>query len=169
MMPALSCIEKILKRRSIRRYRREPVPEEILEGILEAGRQAPSAANRQPWHFVVVTDPGLKERLSTGRYNGFIRESAFTIAGVALPYDRVSERWGVVDVTIAMQNMVLAAEVQGVGSCWIGDFREEEVKRLLDIPEEARVVALLSMGFPAEQPGPRPKKLLEEIVHYNSW
>ena len=165
----MSCIEKILKRRSIRRYRREPVPDEVRDRILEAGRQAPSAANRQPWHFVVVTDPELKGKLATGRYNGFIRDSAFTIVGVSLPYDSVSERWGVVDVTIAMQNMVLAAEVQGVGSCWIGDFREEEVKRLLGIPEEARVVALLPMGIPDEKPGPKPKKPLSEIVHHNRW
>jgi nitroreductase len=165
----LSCIEKILKRRSIRCYKKEPVPDEICSRILEAGRQAPSAANRQPWHFVVVTDPELKGRLSTGRYNSFIRESAFTIVGIALPYDRVSEKWGVVDVTIAMQNMVLAAEVQGVGSCWVGDFKEEEVKRSLNIPEEAKVVALLPMGFPDERPGPKPKKPLSEIVHYNRW
>ena len=165
----MSCIEKILKRRSIRRYRREPVPDEVRDRILEAGRQAPSAANRQPWHFVVVTDPELKGKLATGRHNGFIRDSAFTIVGVSLPYDSVSERWGVVDVTIAMQNMVLAAEVQGVGSCWIGDFREEEVKRLLGIPEEARVVALLPMGIPDEKPGPKPKKPLSEIVHHNRW
>jgi len=165
----LSCIEKILKRRSIRRYKKEPVSEEVRERILEAGRQAPSAGNRQPWHFIVVTDPKLKEKLSTGRFNYFIRDSAFTIVGVVLPYDAVSEKWGVVDVTIAMQNMVLAAEVQGVGSCWIGDFKDEEVKILLGIPEKAKVVALLPMGFPDEQPGPKPKKPLSEIFHYNRW
>ncbi|RLI07801.1 nitroreductase [Candidatus Bathyarchaeota archaeon] len=165
----MSCIEKILKRRSIRRYRKEPVPDEVRDRILEAGRQAPSAANRQPWHFIVVTDPELKEKLATGRYNRFIRDSTFTIVGVSLPYDPVSEKWGVIDVTIAMQNMVLAAEVQGVGSCWIGDFKEDEVKELLGIPEEAKVVALLPMGLPDEQPGPKPKKPLSEIVHYNKW
>lgn len=165
----MSCIEKILKRRSIRHYKRKSIPDEIRDRILEAGRQAPSAANRQPWHFVVVTDAELKGRLATGRYNSFIEESAFTVVGVVLPYDRVSEKWGVVDVTIAMQNMVLAAEVQGVGSCWIGDFKEEEVKRLLGMPEEAKVVALITMGFPDEQPEPKPKKPLSEIVHYNRW
>lgn len=165
----MSCIEKILGRRTIRRYKKEPIPDEIRDRILEAGRQAPSAANRQPWHFVVVTDPKVKEKLATGRYNSFIRDSAFTIVGVSLPYDPTSEKWGVVDVTIAMQNMVLAAEVQGVGSCWIGDFKEEEVKKLLSIPEKGKVIALISMGIPDEQPGPKQKKPLDEIVHYNRW
>ena len=165
----MSCIDKILGRRSVRRYRGEPVPDDVMGRILEAGRQAPSAANRQPWHFVVVTDQETKDKLATGRYNGFIRDSAFTVVGVALPYDRVSGKWGVVDVTIAMQNMVLAAEVQDVGSCWVGDFNEEEVKKLLGIPKEAKVVALLPMGIPDEQPGPKTKKPLDEIVHYNNW
>ena len=165
----MSCIDKILGRRSVRRYRGEPVPDDVIGRILEAGRQAPSAANRQPWHFVVVTDQETKDKLATGRYNGFIRDSAFTVVGVALPYDRVSEKWGVIDVTIAMQNMVLAAEVQDVGSCWVGDFNEEVVKSLLGIPKEAKVVALLPMGIPDEQPGPKTKKPLDEIVHYNNW
>ena len=165
----MSCIEKILARRTVRRYRKEPVPDEIRDNILEAGRQAPSAANRQPWHFVVVTDQDLKDRLAMGRYNGFIKDSAFTVVGVSLPFDPVSEKWGVVDVTIAMQSMVLAAEVQGVGSCWIGDFREDEVKKLLDMPEKARIVAVLSFGLPAEQPGLKQKRPPEEIVHHNKW
>jgi len=164
-----SCIDLILERRSIRRYRGEAIPEEVLMKILEAGRRSPSAANRQPWHFVVVTDEGLKAKLASGRYNRFIREAAAVIVGVALPYDSVSRRWAVVDVTIAMQSMVLAAWVQGVGSCWIGDFREGEVKRLLGIPDEARVIALLTLGIPAETPPLRPKRRLEEIVHHNQW
>ena len=165
----MSCIDRILKRRTIRKYRKEPVPDDVLNKILEAGRQAPSASNRQPWHFIVVTDPSVKDKLATGRYNGFIKDSAFTIVGISLPYDQTSESWGVVDTTIAMQNIVLAAEVQGVGSCWIGDFREQEVKQLLGIPEKGRIVALLSMGIPDEQPRPKVKKDLVEIIHNNHW
>lgn len=164
-----SCIDLILERRSIRRYKDEVIPQEVLGNILEAGRRSPSAGNRQPWHFIIVTDEEVKRRLATGRYNRFIKEAAVTIVGVALPYDAVSKRWAVVDVTIAMQSMVLAAWVQGVGSCWIGDFKEEEVKGLLGIPEEARVIALLTLGIPDESPPPRPKKSLEEILHYNHW
>ncbi len=164
-----SCIDKILARRSIRKYKRDPVPEEVKAKILEAGRQAPSASNRQPWHFVVIEDRIMKERLSKWMYTGFLKDSSFIIVGVSLPFDGTSKKWGIVDVTIAMQNMVLAAEVMGVGSCWIGDFVEEEVKSLLGIPAEGTIVALLPFGLPDEKPGPKAKKALTEIVHHEKW
>jgi nitroreductase len=79
------------------------------------------------------------------------------------------ERWTDVDVAIALENMVIAAWSLGIGSCWIGGFQEQEVKELLAIPGDIKVVALLSLGYPAEQPAPRTKKALEEIVHHNKF
>ncbi len=168
-MAQTSCIEKILNRRSIRKYKKEKVPEDIKNKILEAGRQAPSASNRQPWHFILVEDQATKEKLSKGKWSGFVKDSSFVVIGISLPLDEGGRKWGVVDVTIALQNMVLAAEVQGVGSCWIGDFKEEELKSELGIPEAAKVVALIPFGLPDEKPGPRTKKLLNEILHINRW
>jgi len=165
----MSLVDVILSRRSVRRYRPDPVPGDVLERILEAGRLAPSADNVQPWHFVVVTDPELKRGLSRGRWNWFIEDSAFTVVGcgdVGTPYGR---RWSTIDTSIALENMVLAAWAQGVGSCWVGDFREDEVKSLLGIPEHLKVVALVSFGYPAETPSPTGKKALPEIVHYNKF
>jgi len=131
--------------------------------ILEAGRRAPSAMNAQPWHFIVITDKRIKEVLSRRRWTDFLKDAAFIIVGCG----EKDKKWSTVDVSIALQNMVLAAEAQGVGSCWIGDFDEAEVKRLLGIPENLKVVALVSFGYPEYKPKPRPKKPLEEIVHYN--
>ena len=168
-MAVLSCVDKILNRRSIRKYKKEPVPEDVKAKILEAGRQAPSAANRQPWHFIVCDDPAAKEKLSKGKWSGFVKDSAFTVVGVSLPYDDTSRRWGIVDVTIALQNMVIAAEMQGVGSCWVGDFKDEDVKKLFGIPAEATVVAVVPFGLPDEKPGPHTKKPLKEIIHQNKW
>jgi len=165
----LSAIDIILQRRSIRKYKNEEVSAEVREKIIESGRQAPSAANRQPWHFILVTDSKVKEDLSQSRYRAFIKDASFTVVGINLPYDEISEKWGVVDVTIALQNMVLAAEILGVGSCWIGGFYEAKIKEILHIPNEAKVVALVSFGIPAERPAPRPKKELKEILHYNKW
>jgi len=165
----MSCIDKILTRRSVRRYKNESVSEEILDKILEAGRQSPSAANRQPWHFIIVTDQHVKNKLGSGLFNRFIKSSAFTIIGVYTPKDPISNRWGQIDTTIAMQSMVIAAHVQGIGSCWIGAFNEEKVKETLDIPEEAKVVAILSFGIPAEEPGQKRKKSKEKIYHYDRW
>ena len=168
-MRLLSCIDKILGRRSIRRYKKEPVPTEVKAKILEAGRLAPSAANRQPWHFVVCENTAAKEKLSKGRWSGFVKDAAFAVIGVALPFDDTSRKFGVIDTTIALQSMVLAAEVQGVGSCWIGDFKENEVKKEFGIPSEATVVCIVTFGLPDEKPGPRKAKPLTESVHMEKW
>lgn len=168
-MIIMSLIDVILSRRSIRKYEDKEVPEDALEKILEAGRQAPSAGNRQPWHFIMVTDDEIKEKLSHGRWNTFIRDSAFTVVGCGSTGDPYSRKWSTIDTTIALQNMVIAAWSLGVASCWIGDFEEEEVKRLLSIPEEWKIVSLISFGYPAEQLGSKWKKPLEEITSYNKF
>ena len=165
----MSCVDLILKRRSIRKYSSEPVSEEVKAKILEAGRQAPSAVNAQPWHFIVVDDPALKESLaSTGRWRSFIRDCSFVVVGLYKAHNPITKRWGQVDTVIALQNMVLAAQVQGVGSCWIGDM-SGDVKGLLGIPGGAEIVALVSFGIPDEEPGQKSKKDPTKIFHYNKW
>jgi len=161
----MSVLDAILRRRSIRSYRSEPIPEEVLRNILEAGRLAPSADNLQPWHFIVITDSRTKVKLSGGRWNRFIKDSAFTVVGCGY----ADNEWSTIDVAIALENMVIAAEAQGVASCWIGDFEEKEVKELLGIPDNLKIIALVSFGYPAEKPSPSDKKSLKEIVHYNKF
>lgn len=161
----MSLLDVIFRRRSIRRYRTEPIPDEVLRNILEAGRLAPSADNAQPWHFIVITESEMKEKLSRGRWNSFIKDSAFTVVGCGY----ADNEWSTVDVTIALQNMVLGAEAQEVGTCWIGDFEEKEVKELLGIPDNLKVIALVSFGYPAEKPSMVDKKSLKQIVHYNKF
>ncbi len=165
----LSCIDKILGRRSIRRYKKESIPPLVKEKILEAGKLAPSAANRQPWHFILCESQASKEKLSNERYSGFVKDCSFAVIGVSLPFDSTSKKWGIVDTTIALQNMVLAAEVQGVGSCWVGDFKEDEVKRVFGVPAEATIVCIVTFGLPDEKPGPRKSKLLTDMVHVEKW
>lgn len=164
----MSCVEDLLKRRSIRHYKDEPVPQSVLDKILEAGRQAPSAVNRQPWHFILIQDQIVKEKIIHPRYSRFLKDAAFAIVGVCFLDDPVTQRWAVVDTTIALQNMVNAAWLMGVGSCWIGGFRAEKIKEILDIPEEGRVVAIISFGIPDEAPV-RTKKPLKDILHHNKW
>jgi nitroreductase len=165
----MSCIDQILKRRSIRKYSKEPVSEEIKNNILEAGRQAPSAVNAQPWHFIVVDDPILIDKLaSSGRFRPFVRGCSFVVIGLYKTRNPLLKRWGQVDTVIALQNMVLAAEVQGVGSCWIGDL-SGDLNKLLGIPRDVNIVAMVSFGIPDEEPGPKPKKDAEKIFHYNKW
>jgi nitroreductase len=157
-----SLLDVIFNRVSVRHYADKPVPDKVLKNVLKAGRLAPSAMNAQPWHFIVIKDPETKYALSHRRWTGFVKDCAFIIVGCG----ERRFRWSTVDVTIALQNMVIAAEAQGLGSCWIGDFNKSEVKELLGIPGNVSVVALVAFGYPAEKPAPRTKKSLEEIVHY---
>ena len=164
----VSLVDVVLSRRSIRRYEQKEIPKDVLDKILEAGRQAPSAANKQPWHFIVLTDSEIKKELSKGMFNRFIKDAPITVVGCAHK-DLIASKWSIVSTTIALQNMVVAAWAMGIGSCWVGDFSEEKVKKLLNIPESWNIVALVSFGYPAEKPQPRKKKTIEKIVSFNKF
>lgn len=165
----MSFIDTVLSRRSIRRYEKQDIPKDVLDKILEAGRQAPSAGNKQPWHFIVLSDYDIKEKLSHGKWNTFVKDSAITIVGCGYIGDEYGRKWSTVDISIALQNMVIAAWGLGIGSCWIGDFKEAEVKSLLNIPEDRKVIALVTFGYPAEKIESRQKKPIDEIVSYNKF
>jgi len=160
--------EVILKRRSIRKYVPEPIEREALIKILEAARRAPSAGNRQPWYFIVVKDPELKKEVAKASANQmFMANADVIIVGVADP--GISPRWYEKDIMIALEHIALVATELGLGTCWIGAFNERKIKELLEIPENLKVVALMPVGVPAESPGPRPRKPLEEIVFLNKF
>ena len=160
-------LELMISRRSIRKYKADDVPQEILLKILEAGRHAPSADNQQPWHFIVITEPEIKEKFSKGQWNSFIKDSAFTIVGCAYEGNDFSRKWSTIDTTIALQNMVIAAWSMGVGSCWIGDFEEADVRRMLHVPRRWRIISLISFGYPDERPKVTPRGSLKKIMSHN--
>lgn len=140
----------VRSRRSVRSYASKPIPNEDLIRVLEAGRLAPSAGNRQPWHFIVVADRERRVRIAKGcRYGRFITESPVVIVGCG---DReASPKWYAIDTAIAMEHMVLAATALGLGTCWVGSFDGEDIRRLLEIPNRFEVVALLAVGYPREK------------------
>lgn len=159
----MEVLDAIKNRRSVRRYSTEAVPEDALRRVLEAGRVAPSAMNNQPWHFVVVTDPGVRKKLSGGRYAKFLQECPVVIVGCG--DSKKSPEWHVVDVTIALQNMVTQATAEGLGTCWIGSFDENEAKDALGVPAHYSVVAMLAMGYSSEKAtGERRTKPIDEIT-----
>jgi nitroreductase len=136
-------------RYSLRSYLARPVPDDVLGRILEAGRISPSAVNHQPWHFIVVRDPTRRKVLAEGPYAKFLVDSPVVIVGLA---DKAkSPKWHVVDTTIALQTMVLAATSEGLGTCWIGSFSDEAVRSLLKIPDKYAIVAMLTVGYPKEE------------------
>ena len=167
----MDVVEAIRKRRSVRAYRKEPLPEEKLKKILEAARLAPSARNSQSYKLIVVKNQGLRERLASEatRYS-FIGEAPVIIAAVSLDPEYVMS-CGVsahpVDIAIALDHMTLVAVEEGLGTCWIGGFYQDKVKQILGIPEKYKVVALLPLGYPADGPRGKLRKPLKELVCYD--
>jgi len=160
-------------RRSIRRYSSRPVENEKLNKIFEAVRLAPSAKNLQSWKFIIVKDDALRAKLAgaTHKYQ-FIGQAPIIIVACGTDPEGVmmcGQFRHSVDLSIATTYLVLEAYEQGLGTCWIGHFDEGEVKEVLGIPEGVRVVALSPLGYPDENPAPRPRKKLEEIVCHDRY
>ena len=165
--------EAIKKRYSVRSYQDKPVEQERLDRIFEAVRQAPSASNGQPWRFILVRDAETRKKLvSVCKDQAFVAEAAVVIAGVGLMPDR-RMACGVpsdpVDLGIAMEHIALAAVDEGLGTCWIGSFDQDQIHELLGIPAEATVVEVMTLGYPAGEPQYRARKALNEIVCYEKF
>ena len=163
----------IKTRRSIRAYKDKPIEDEKLETVLEAGRLAPSARNLQEWKYVVVKDKALRNKLvDVANGQQFVGQAPAVIVACAVETDHVmpcEELSYPIDVAISIDHMTLAAAEQGLGTCWIGAFKQNEIKTLLGMPGEVRVVALLPIGYPDVSPAPKPRKSMEEIVVYDKW
>jgi len=176
----MSVLDVIKERGSIRKYKDASIPESDLLTILEAARLAQSAANRQPWQFIVVTNKAVKETIVDAAHwpDRPPQSSVCTAAAiiVCLADPEMSRPVGsfngfLIDLAIAIENMALTAWDLGIGSCWIGAFQEDKVKALLElnIPEHLRVVSLLTLGYTDEQPRPKNRKSLNEIIHYQRY
>jgi len=172
----LDVSEAIQKRRSVRSYESTPVPAEKLRKVLEAARLAPSAGNIQPWQFIVVINSEKRRKIAKGcRYGHFLAESPAIIVGCG--DQKASPRWHAVDTCIAMENLVLAATGEGLGTCWIGLFNEKAIREMLKIPSHLKVVALLALGYPREKLDIsakvahliRPRKRLEKIAYLEEY
>ena len=170
----------ILNRKSIRSYQGKQVPEDALNKILEAGRRAPSWTNSQTWRFIIVRDNATKEKLAqTALSAGNRGFEALKQAPVALvvcaelnksgcrdgkPLTNKEGYWYMFDAGITMQNMVLAAWAEGLGTCYLGGFDADAVDKILGIPDGYAIVAMTPLGYPAEEPAAKPRKELSEIV-----
>ena len=164
----MQIFEGIDKRRSIRAYKDLPVEKDKLDKLLEAARLAPTAANKQKYKLVIVNyeEKDLKNKLAVACNNQqFVCTASNIIAGVSEP----EYKWHQVDTAIVLQHIVLEAVELGLGTCWIGAFKEDEIKKILKIPDDKKVVALLIVGYPAESPSKRPRKDISELVSYNQY
>jgi nitroreductase len=170
----MNVVEAIKKRCSVRSYQDRAIEKEKLEIILEAARLAPSASNRQEWRFVVVQDRATRERLMKAAKNqAFVGEAPVVIACCAKTDNHLmtcGQLCYPIDLAIAIEHMALEATEEGLGTCWIGAFYEDQVKEILGIPQDIRVVELLSLGYPAKPSSPHKDRLsIEEIVMHEGW
>jgi len=190
----MDVMQAIKGRRSIRKYRNEPVPEEALQTVLEAARWAPSWSNTQCWRLIVVRDKEAKSKLADiligvrpGKANPAteaVRSAPVIIAacaergvsglrkdesGQSVPATDKGDSWLLFDVALAMGNMSLAAHALGLGTVHVGSLDAAEAARILDIPENVVVVELLPLGWPDEEPAARPRKEINEFVFFEKY
>jgi nitroreductase len=162
-------MELLRTRVSIRKYRSDPIPENILTQILEAGRLTPSGKNIQPYYFIVVKDPETKKKLDL---NTNTMEAPVIIVGVV---DPTQGRCSVSDGIIAFEHIVLAAHNFGLGACWKGTYlghlpeRAETIKEALNVPNHFECVAYTPIGYPDENPEPRQKRPFNEMIRYEKY
>jgi len=164
----MDVMETIKTRRSIRAYQNKAVEEEKLQKVLEAGRLAPSANNRQDWKFVVVKDAALREQMVEACCNQkFVGQAPAVIVACTTDAKRVMRsgfQCAAVDLSIAVDHMTLAATSLGLGTCWIGAFERDKVSKVLGLPPDVVPVHVMPLGYPAESPSPRPRKSAAEVL-----
>lgn len=187
--------EAICKRRTVRRFKQEPIPQEILDRLINAARLAPSAANLQPSEYIVVDEPSLVDQVfSTLRWAAYITPKGNPPEGerpiayiVVLTNKKKTRMSGVSDAAAAIENILLAAMEEGIGSCWLGSIERETLQKILGIPDHCLIDSVIALGYPQESPVVEemkdsvkywkddrgtlhvPKRKLSDILHRNRY
>jgi nitroreductase len=177
----MNFIDLVLRRRSCRRYLSRPIPRESLERCLEAARFAPSACNSQPWRFIVVDNPELKNKIARQAFSGIFAMNQFASqAPVLIVVIRERSKYvatlggtlrdvqySLIDIGIAVEHLVLQAEEEGLGTCWLGWFDEGAVKRNLGLPRHVKVDILISLGYPQDSlTGTKNRKATAQVWEF---
>lgn len=163
----MDAMEVLRTRRSVRSYKPDPVSRETIEAIVDCGRLAATACNAQPWEFVVVTDAAMREQIAQNTdYGRFIAAAPVCVAIFCKESEYFLE-----DGSAATQNILLAAQAQGLGSCWVaGDKKPyaEIVRELLGAPQGYKLISLITLGYPREIPNPA-KRSLRQVLHWEKF
>ena len=176
-------LELIKIRQSVRKYSDKPVEKEKIERCLEAARLAPSACNSQPWKYIVVDDPDLKEKVARGTFsaiapfNKFSIQSPIIVAIVMEKPTMLSQFGGrvkdkdfyLIDIGITAEHFCLQAAEEGLGTCILGWFNEKAVLKLLNIPSKKRIALLITLGYADDKPRQKIRKDFKEIFSYNKY
>ena len=161
----MDALEAIKRRRSVREYTGDAIPRKDIEKIVDAGRLAATGNNRQLWDFIVITNRDMIMKLKVA--SQWMDKAGAIIAVVMDP----SSRWWIEDGAAAVENMLIASTALGYGSCWLEGYtlpREEDFKRLLNVPEGKRLLTLVPIGVPVEWPTVE-KRPLEEVIHWEMY
>lgn len=180
----MDVLDAITMRRSVRSYSSRPIPPDVLDRMRQALRYAPSACNFQPWHFIFVTDADLRYKVAKAANDQlWLAEAPLIIAACGFPEHAYKHVGGYgnsvdMDIAIAVDHLTLAAVAEGLGTCWIAAFSEEQVKRLLEVPQHARVIAMTPLGYPAstdlifpldESRRKHPREIFSAERYGNQW
>ena len=169
----MDVFEAISSRYSVRGYKPDPVSDELLGKVLGAARQAPTAANRQPFRVIVVHTKGREEELARVYARPWLLQAPLVLAVVAVPgeaWRRSDDKpYDEIDATIAMDHMVLAATALGLGTCWIAAFDPDAAREVFGLPDDVELVAITPLGYPDRGRAATDRKPLEDLVRYERW
>jgi nitroreductase len=166
--------ELVIKRYSVRAYKSDPVEDEKLQQVLQAARLAPTAANRQPFQFVVIHTAGREAELKRIYNRDWFVQPPLVICACGVPAQgwvrkKDGKNYSEVDVAIAMDHLILAAANLGLGTCWIAAFDPTAACEVLHLPDDVEPIAFTPLGYMADKPGPKRRKALSELVRYERW
>lgn len=160
-------IQIIKARRSVRKFKQQTIPEDIIKDVLDCARYAPSARNIQPWIFGVITDPQLKAKVAAlTTYGKFIKDAPVCFA----VFTDQTQKYFLEDGSAATENIILACQAYGIGTCWVAGHKNDyaaEIEKLLNVPDNYTLISLIPAGYPDQDPAPRNKKSLEEVIFFN--
>jgi len=169
----MDTLDTILSRRSVRKYTDKEVPEELPEELIRYGMFAPSACNKQPWHFIIIRDKNILSQIAEFHPNGKMLKNAPCAILVCGDEEKAHDKgYWPVDCSAATQNILLAAHAKGLGACWVGIYPREErianMKKIVNLLSHIHAFALISLGYPAEIPA-EPKRFDVSRIHRNTW
>jgi nitroreductase len=179
----MNFIELINSRQSVRKYADKPVEKEKIERCIEAGRLAPSASNSQPWKYIVVDEPALKEKVAKETFstlvafNKFALQAPVIIAIVMEKPNIITQLGGrvkdkdffLIDIGITAEHFCLQAAEEGLGTCMLGWFNEKAIQKLLEIPTKKRIGLIITLGYAADEPRKKIRKEMNKMVSYNKY
>jgi nitroreductase len=165
--------ELIEKRYSVRAYKPDPVEDDKLQQVLQAARLAPTAANRQPFQFIVIHTAGREAELKRIYNRDWFVQAPLVICACGVPAQgwvrKDGKNYSDLDVAIAMDHLILAAANLGLGTCWIAAFDPTAAREVLHLPDGVEPIAFTPLGYPADRPKPKKRRALSELVRYESW